>query len=287
MTSSLTISKQIRDLFREVFTTNCSIEDSSMTKEESDTIDEIDDSEVLENFKDLIMNLLSFKRDYINSDKAELVKRTEQFEVMLQKLEAEVRGHIRVEHQLKLHIETSQIQTETLETEKSKQLTEIKDLQEKVKNLIKAKNDRKDTKEMNEKIAKLEENLRRKDVIINRLEYELAELKTIVQSPRLESGNMLFKKIREKREENFEEIKYKVEEKTMGLQKLQKFIKEKSIRPNRDRNKIIRKSVNENDIVHNKFADIKMNVNIVGKIHMRSTSENVRPRSVGRRPPSR
>ncbi|OMJ73873.1 hypothetical protein SteCoe_27355 [Stentor coeruleus] len=287
MTSNPTLSKQLRDLFREVFTNNCYIENSIITKEESDTIEEIDDNEVLENLKDLIMNLLSFKRDYLNSEKAELVKRTEQFEVMLQKLEAEVRGHIRVEHQLKLHIETSQIQTETLEIEKLKQLTEIKDLQEKLKTLNKTKNDTKNSKEMTEKIAKLEENLRRKDAIINRLEYELVELKTIIQSPRLESENMLFKKIRGKREDEFEEIKQKVEEKTIGLQKLQKFIKEKTVRPGRDRNKVIRKSVNENDIAHYKFVDVKINANIVGKIHMRSTSENVRPRSVGRRPPSR
>ncbi|MEW3935601.1 hypothetical protein, partial [Pseudomonas aeruginosa] len=51
----------------------------------------------------------------MDSEKGELKQRSEQFETMLQKAEAEVRNHIRIEHQLKLHIENHQNRIEELE----------------------------------------------------------------------------------------------------------------------------------------------------------------------------
>lgn len=286
MSTSNLLSKQLRELFKEVFVENCNIEESSMTKEESDTIEEIDDNEVIENLKDIISNLLSFKRDFKNADSAELVKKTSQFETMLQKLEAEVRRHISVEHQLKLHIETSQTHTEDLENENYKHLTEIKDLQEKVKSFTKIKNDKKNLKILNEKVAKLEEDLKKKDFLIKKLENEVVELRAAIQSPHFEPEKLLFNKMRGKREEEYEDIKQKFEEKSMGLQKIQKIIQEKSVRNNRDRNKIVRKSANESDMIRNKIFDIKLASKIINKTHIRSTSEQVRAKSVGRRPPS-
>ncbi|OMJ87130.1 hypothetical protein SteCoe_11204 [Stentor coeruleus] len=286
MSTSNILSKQLRELFKEVFIENCSIEESSMTIEESNTIEEIDDSEVLENLKDIITNLLSFKRDFKNADSAELVKKTSQFESMLQKLEAEVRRHISVEHQLKLHIETNQTHTEDLENENYKHLNEIKDLQEKVKSFAKIKNDKKNLKILTEKVAKLEEDLKKKDFLTKKLENEVVELRAAINSPHFEPEKLLFNKIRGKREDDYEDIKQKFEEKSMGLQKIQKIIQEKSVRNNRERNKIIRKSVNESDMIRNKIFDIKLASKIINKTHIRSTSEQVRAKSVGRRPPS-
>ena len=55
------------------------------------------------------------------------------YEAMLQKLEAEVRNHIRVEQQLKLHIETMQFKMEECDwkaqknSKESKQIAEVKE----------------------------------------------------------------------------------------------------------------------------------------------------------------
>ncbi|OMJ79933.1 hypothetical protein SteCoe_19916 [Stentor coeruleus] len=286
MNTSNELSKQLRELLKEIFIENCNIEESSMTKEESDTIEDIDDSEILENLKDIITNLLSFKRDFKNADSAELIKKTNQFEMMLQKLEAEVRRHISVQHQLKLHIETSQTHTEDLENENCKHLNEIKDLQDKVKSFAKVKNDKKNIKILTEKVNKLEEDLKKKDFLIKKLENEVAELRAATQSAHFESEKLLFNKIRGKREEDYEDIKHKFEEKSIGLQKIQKIIQEKSIKNNRERNKIIRKSANESDMIRNKIFEIKLSSKIINKTHIRSTSEQVRAKSVSRRPPS-
>ncbi len=52
------------------------------------------------------------------------------YEIMVQKLEAEVRSHIRVEQQLKLHIESTQLRTEELEKNEQRHLARIKQLSE-------------------------------------------------------------------------------------------------------------------------------------------------------------
>jgi len=103
------------DLFKYAYVTNCKLEDEELTQEEKETLEDLDSLEVLENFKDLVMDLLAFKREFKASDKSELAKRTEQFEAMLQKLESEVRNHIRIEQQLKLHLEAAQSRVEELE----------------------------------------------------------------------------------------------------------------------------------------------------------------------------
>ena len=50
------------------------------------------------------------------------------YESMLQKLEAEVRNHIRVEQQLKLHIETMQGKMEEYETQLNNHLNKVTSL---------------------------------------------------------------------------------------------------------------------------------------------------------------
>jgi len=57
----------------------------------------LDSLEILENFKDLILDLLATKKEYKHTDKEDVCKTNEQFEAMIQKLEAEVRNHIRIE----------------------------------------------------------------------------------------------------------------------------------------------------------------------------------------------
>lgn len=86
----------LRDLFRKSYLSNCEIECEELTEADRSTLEDLDCLEILENFKDLVNSLLSCKRDFKQTDKSDIVSRCEQFETMLQKLEAEVRTHIRV-----------------------------------------------------------------------------------------------------------------------------------------------------------------------------------------------
>lgn len=90
------VAKHFHELFKFAFITNSQLDEESVTPEEMKTLEELDSLEVLENLKDLLVDLLNFKRDNRISDTAELNKRSQQFESMIQKLEGEVRNHIRV-----------------------------------------------------------------------------------------------------------------------------------------------------------------------------------------------
>ena len=99
----------LKALFSRAYLANCELEGQEPDLE---TLQALSPLEVLENIKDLLESLLSCKRDLKRSDKGEIVSRCDQFESMLQRLEAEVRTHYRVEQQLKLQAETLQAQLE-------------------------------------------------------------------------------------------------------------------------------------------------------------------------------
>ena len=90
------VTKILHELFKNAFITNCQLDEESVTQDELVTLEELDEQEVLENLKDLLADLLNFKKDHRKSDITELTTRSQQFEAMIQKLEAEVRNHIRV-----------------------------------------------------------------------------------------------------------------------------------------------------------------------------------------------
>ena len=131
------VSAGLHDLFKFAYTTNCHLEDETLTEEEKQTLEDLDDLEVLENFKDLVMDLLEFKKEFRQTDQSELAKRSEQFEAMLQKLESEVRNHIRVEQQLKLHLEAAQARVDELEKkgDSSKLLSELATKEKEIEDL--------------------------------------------------------------------------------------------------------------------------------------------------------
>ena len=114
----------LKALFTFAYAKNCALEHETLTEEDRQTLADLDSLEVLENFKDLVLDLLNCKQDFRATDKSELAQRSEQFEVMLQKLESEVRGHIRVEQQLKLHLEVAQARVDEME-----KLSEVKTAQ--------------------------------------------------------------------------------------------------------------------------------------------------------------
>jgi hypothetical protein len=174
------IVKGLRDLFKYGFLKNCELDDEQVTEQESKTLEELDWFEILENFKELLENLIKFKKNYKSSDKAELAIRSEKLEEMLQKREVEVRNHIRVQHQLKLHLEDHQIRIEELE---SKDRNNAKETHEKNSAKKSSKNLEADRirKETDEKIKSLIEISDKKERIIHKLESENLRLKILLE----------------------------------------------------------------------------------------------------------
>lgn len=118
----------LKALFAFAYSTSCLLDDQPLTLSEQQTVSELEVLEVLDNLKALLVELLNVKREVKATEQAELKQRNEKFEGMLQKLEAEVRTHIRTEQQLRLHLEAAQTRVEELqcmgkEGEKQRQTT--------------------------------------------------------------------------------------------------------------------------------------------------------------------
>ncbi|CAG9311893.1 unnamed protein product [Blepharisma stoltei] len=267
--------KILHELFKQAFITNCSLDDASCTPEELKTLEELDTLEILENLKDLLTDLLKFKKDYKTSDKAELAKRSEQFEAMLQKLEAEVRNHIRIEHQLKLHIETSQGKVDELEKLKETANKQIRDLEirlqekpaenEKIRPSLHRDADRV-RKDYEEKLIKLVDAGEKREKIIHKLEHECAKLKNLFEEKskdceRYKEELNKYKEntiSKEKRLEgrggnNIDDLKRKVEEKAIELNWMQQKIKGSAKSPSLQgkERRSARKSLGEMELIKN------------------------------------
>ena len=177
------IEKGLHDLFKFAFVSNCNLDDESITSEESKTLEDLELSEILENFKDLVFNLLKFKKEFKTSEKAELAMRNEQFENLLQKLEAEVRNHIRVQHQLKLHIENHQQRISELEKTEQSYKIYIKELEDARggKKGGKSGEFEKFRREFDDKIRTLTESNEKKDKLLHKIENENSRLKVLLE----------------------------------------------------------------------------------------------------------
>mmetsp|Transcript_13115 Transcript_13115/g.24538 ORF Transcript_13115/g.24538 Transcript_13115/m.24538 type:complete len:315 (-) Transcript_13115:233-1177(-) len=110
--------QSLHNLFKEVYISNCNLDSEEATSTELKAIEDFDFIELVENLREIVMYLVAFKREYSSSEQGELMHRSEQLEQLLQKLEAESRKHIRVEQQLKLHIESLQVKVEQTERDK-------------------------------------------------------------------------------------------------------------------------------------------------------------------------
>ena len=128
-TDSVTTYKSLKEIFKSAFINNCNLDDSSVTDDELRTLEELDQVEVVDNIKNLIEALLAFKSNYKSASTGELAIRCDQLEKMLQKQESEVRNHIKIEHQLKLHIDTNQQKILELEKNYSEAQATIKELE--------------------------------------------------------------------------------------------------------------------------------------------------------------
>ncbi|CAG9322199.1 unnamed protein product [Blepharisma stoltei] len=261
---SFDLPKSLHEFFCYVFTSNCHIDEASVTSEEMRTLEELDSLEVLENLKEVVLELLRFKRDHKTSDNAELIQKSEQFETLLQKSEAEVRNHIRIEHQLKLHIESSQNRIDELEklnSQLSKKLEDgsssgkhsdkdvdlkLKQIEQRFNNEMKKItnqhiDNKKETsekiiKEYEQKIEQYAEDAEKKDKAIIRLKEECIKLKNKLEEKMVENERLKneIERLRagEKKTEprnavNIDYLKKKLEEKAADLNKMQQKIKER------------------------------------------------------------
>jgi chromosome segregation ATPase len=278
--SSIPIEKALNEIFRFAFISNCHLDEASVTSEELETLDELSPEEIIENFKDLINELLNFKRDFRSTDKAELAQRTEQFENMLQKLEAEVRNHIRIEHQLKLHIENTQNKVEELEKYKLEADGKISKLEEMLKSQEKGKPQKPDNS---------------KDKSIQKFEIECTKLKNLLEE-KVKECEKLKKELEKNRKPDKSNttsivfLKKQLEDKAVELNKIQKTLREKADKEStRHVDRKNRKSLDENTRstpspfrprkdVENNAVEYKPPTakKSVPRTHMRSNSDQVR-----------
>jgi hypothetical protein len=71
------VSQGLDQLFRYAYLKNCEIEEEELTQEDYDTLDDLDSVEILENFKDLVCELLNTKKEFKGSDKNTVCKTNE------------------------------------------------------------------------------------------------------------------------------------------------------------------------------------------------------------------
>ena len=184
------LEKGLYQLFKYAFTTNCCLDDESTTQEELQTLEELENSEVLENLKDLVLGLLKYKKECKTSEISELIQRSEQLEKLLQKLEAEVRGHIRVQHQLKLHIELNQQRINDLEKVELENNKIIKDLEEKGSGKTRNSEMELFKKEFEEKSNVWLEIIEKKERSLKNIQKENSKLKGLLETKAKEHEQM-------------------------------------------------------------------------------------------------
>ena len=216
------LPKSLQEIFKTAFITNCNFDHASVTEDELQTLEDLDQNEVIDNIKNLIDTLLQFKSNCKSASIGELATRCDQLEKMLQKQESEVRGHITLEHQLKLHIDSIQQKVIDLESALSEAQVSIKEMEgrglenmkgklQKVEAKFQSEMDRviKDYKEgvrneakNNEKIRKLEEMYEKKEKAYVRLQLDFNKMKekleeTLQEYMKVKTGN------RDEREKSF------------------------------------------------------------------------------------
>lgn len=172
MTNFSKLESKVKDLFKTTYTSNCKIEDIPTTNEQIEILLAVDVFIVLENLSLLIDSLILFKQNSQQEEKSSLIQQNEQLETLLQKLEAEVRNHIRVEQELKL-------QNEEAENEKNHYLNEIKLLTSQIKSQSRT---RKNSSDFSDKIEQLESSLAKKNNIIHKLELDFVKLRSMIEN---------------------------------------------------------------------------------------------------------
>ena len=252
-------NKALREIFKKAFITNCNLDDTSITEEETQALEELDEGEIVENIKNIIDNLLGFKSIYKSTTSGELSTRCDQLEKMLQKQESEVRNHIKLEHQLKLLIESLQEKIKNLENKNLEALRSISEMENK------------GFETMQNKLQKIEAKFQSELAKIVK-EYRgeaCAEGKNAEKLKKLEEMYEKKEKALIKLQQDHAKIKYKLEEKTEDFEKLKNELKSyKKSSNSSDAFKTRRSSYNEDfnkvhhiSYVFSKDSEKRMKVN--------------------------
>jgi hypothetical protein len=176
---------------------------SSMQTDVDDSILELNEvlrldvSQALDLITENIKELLKIKRSFMLIDEYKNYKAHEQYQKALQKLEGEVRHHIKIEQQMKLHIDSTQARLEELEKSKD---------DKSVQNTIEAL--KKDNGRLAERIKTLEKQADNNDEKI-RYVKELNILKGLAQKDSIKNSEL--EKINKKLEIEISYLQRKVE----------------------------------------------------------------------------
>ena len=122
------IEKDMRELFKYAFITNCHLDQSEVTSTDIEAVDSIEFSNLLEGLKELIIALLKFKKDSKSNTRE---NSNSHYEKLLNTMDSEVKNHQRMEQLLKNRIESYKDKIQTLEDNLSKAVKQVKDLEEK------------------------------------------------------------------------------------------------------------------------------------------------------------
>jgi hypothetical protein len=303
--------KTLKEVFKSAFITNCSLDEASITEEEIKTLEELDHNEIVDNIKNLLDGLLNFKSNYRAGKTGELATRCDQLEKLLQKQEAEVRNHIKIEHQLKLHIENMQNKINDLEKNLLEAQDNVKDMEakgletmqtklQKIENRFQSElckvlkvyreenlNDGKNF----EKVKKLEEMYEKKEKAFVKLQQDHIKLKQKLEDA-IQTTEKLKKQLKKHRTGSISNDIYKLRKNSLNEDQNKPLVmnSKESARQNTKYKNLDNQfyfksfnSVNENNPVEPlsahidlKLNPISKNINSSSKKHIRSSSDNYR-----------
>ena len=132
------LTRQITDLavFLHTELTSLPRHDSAVPVSDLSQVLKLDPGEALAQAKDRVAELVKFKRDVMMTREYEDFRTMQQYQGALQKLESEVRNHIKVEQQLKIHIENLHGRMEDTERDSEKLKKENRHLTDKLKETL-------------------------------------------------------------------------------------------------------------------------------------------------------
>ena len=264
------IESGLQDLFRYAYATNCHLDNYAVTANELNSIQTFSTLELLENFKDLLLNLLTFKKNNFEqqSKESRLLSLSTQHQLELQ-------YHIKLQSELKHLLSNSISREEQLLVAHEKALKRVKDLETQQVN-SELKRDWQEIKEdFTLKIQNLNEKIDEKEAYMQKLENENYRLREMLEEKFIEI-EILKKNIKKRLPKgkesrgllHFDLSKKNLEDKALELLKNKQKIKENNVAPHilKDRNRENRKSYNSHD-----FSGLI--IQAANKVHRRSSSD--------------
>ncbi|CAD8044937.1 unnamed protein product [Paramecium primaurelia] len=99
--------------------------------DDKQTLNQIDTKIIMNYFKQIVIYLIKTKIEL--EEKTQQIESQTQYETLIQKLEADVRQHIRIEQQLRIYTETLQQKIDDFVLEREQQTQQIKEYEQQIK----------------------------------------------------------------------------------------------------------------------------------------------------------